>query len=93
MKTPKREVRTGWEPDFDPYDGPNRAARDHARWKRKNRVKQLKRIIRSQRELIEALLGPTLEEEVRKEKREFLDRILLGVALPRENDEGIEQNF
>lgn len=45
MKTPKREKGNGWEADYDPIDGANRTAKEHARWKRKNKIAQLKRTI------------------------------------------------
>ena len=46
MKTPKRETN-GFEADYEPFDGPNKTANQCARWKRKNRVKQLKNTIRT----------------------------------------------
>lgn len=45
MKTPKRNKGNGFPADYFPYDGPNQTAFEHARWKRKNRIAQLKRTI------------------------------------------------
>lgn len=46
MKTPKRNNRNGYGAAYCPYEGPTQTAFEHARWKRKNRVAQLKRTIR-----------------------------------------------
>lgn len=43
MKTPKRNKENGYGAACCPYEGPNQTAFEHARWKRKNRIKQLKR--------------------------------------------------
>lgn len=43
MKTPKRNKGNGYGAACCPYEGPNQTAFEHARWKRKNRIKQLKR--------------------------------------------------
>ena len=43
MKTPKRNKGNGYEAECCPFEGPNQTAFEHARWKRKNRVRQLKR--------------------------------------------------
>lgn len=45
MKTPKRNKGYGYGAACCPYEGPNQTAFEHARWKRKNRIKQLKRTI------------------------------------------------
>mgnify|MGYP003296357156 CR=1 FL=1 len=45
MKTPKRNKGNGYEADCFPFEGPNQTAFEHARWKRKNKIAQLKRTI------------------------------------------------
>ena len=45
MKTPKRNKENGYGAACCPYEGPNQTAFEHARWKRKNRIKQLKSTI------------------------------------------------
>ena len=45
MKTPKRNKGNGYEADYFPFEGPNQTAIEHARWKRKNKIAQLKRTI------------------------------------------------
>lgn len=45
MKPPKRNKGNGYGAACCPFEGPNQTAFEHARWKRKNRIAQLKRTI------------------------------------------------
>jgi hypothetical protein len=46
MKTPKRNQGNGYKADSFLLYGPNQTAFEHARWKRKNRIRQLKHTIK-----------------------------------------------
>lgn len=55
MKVRKRNKGNGYGAACCPFEGPNQTAFEHARWKRKNRIAQLKRTIaRLEREKEEA---------------------------------------
>ena len=43
MKVRKRNKGNGYGAAYCPFEGPNQTAFEHARWKRKNRIAQLKR--------------------------------------------------
>lgn len=46
MKVRKRNKGNGYGAAYCPFEGPTQTAFEHARWKRKNRIAQLKRTIR-----------------------------------------------
>lgn len=46
MKTPKRNKENGYGAAYCPFEGPTQTAFDHARWKRKNKIAQLKQSLR-----------------------------------------------
>lgn len=55
MKVRKRNKGNGYGAAYCPFEGPTQTAFEHARWKRKNRIAQLKRTIaRLEREKEEA---------------------------------------
>lgn len=50
MKVRKRNKGNGYGAAYCPFEGPNQTAFEHARWKRKNRIAQLKRSLHRYRD-------------------------------------------
>ena len=77
MKTPKRESEHRWCPIGETRDyQPTLAAKERARWKRKNRIAQLKRTIARQAEEISnlrTLLESVIQDGVTTAQRAALD--------------------
>jgi hypothetical protein len=77
MKTPKRESEHRWCPIGETRDyQPTLAAKERARWKRKNRVAQLKRTIARQAEEIRnlrVLVTFKVQEEYMAEQKAALE--------------------